>query len=278
MTFAARSTRAFAWRRKARRWNATGPEKSTIAAAATIRTARYRSRFRGSSVSNRATNGNASRKPNQDLNSDAGHPELLKELGEVAVDPLGFGFAAIHGARRSDRLRSRLLVHAGASPAHVWAWTVSSPPRQLAKHSAGPTCAWRVGGVQRTAVSDHLAFDRLAASAETPMVIVTARAGDEADGCLVGFSTQCSIDPLRYLVCLSTANETYRITRNSTTLVVHPLHRHDRSLHRGSSAKRRHVGARQAGRLLLARRPGRNAGARGMRLVRGRHRLRGRSR
>jgi flavin reductase (DIM6/NTAB) family NADH-FMN oxidoreductase RutF len=55
------------------------------------------------------------------------------------------------------------------------------------------------------------------------MLIVTARNDDAADGCLVGFSTQCSIDPVRFLVCLSNANRTYDIARRAPALVVHAL-------------------------------------------------------
>jgi flavin reductase (DIM6/NTAB) family NADH-FMN oxidoreductase RutF len=75
-------------------------------------------------------------------------------------------------------------------------------------------------------------FDDIAATVTTPMVIVTTRADEEMDGCLVGFSTQCSIDPVRYLVCLSTANRTYELARHATSLVVHMLHDapHDRAL------------------------------------------------
>jgi flavin reductase (DIM6/NTAB) family NADH-FMN oxidoreductase RutF len=78
------------------------------------------------------------------------------------------------------------------------------------------------------------AFDQITAALDTPMVIVTTRAGDEIDGCLVGFTTQCSIDPSRYLVCLSKRNRTYEIARRASTLVVHMLHddRRDRSLAR----------------------------------------------
>jgi flavin reductase (DIM6/NTAB) family NADH-FMN oxidoreductase RutF len=78
------------------------------------------------------------------------------------------------------------------------------------------------------------AFDRIAGTFDTPVVIVTTRAGDEMDGCLVSFSTQCSIDPVHYLVCLSTANRTYEIARRASTLVVHMLHddERDRSLAR----------------------------------------------
>jgi flavin reductase (DIM6/NTAB) family NADH-FMN oxidoreductase RutF len=68
------------------------------------------------------------------------------------------------------------------------------------------------------------AFERIAAAVDPPMVIVTARAGDDSDGCLVGFSTQCSIEPARYLVCLSKENRTYEIAQNATSLVVHMLH------------------------------------------------------
>jgi len=68
------------------------------------------------------------------------------------------------------------------------------------------------------------AFDDISATLTTPMVVVTTRAGDEADGCLVGFATQCSIHPPRYLVCLSVANRTYELAQRASTLVVHMLH------------------------------------------------------
>jgi flavin reductase (DIM6/NTAB) family NADH-FMN oxidoreductase RutF len=54
-----------------------------------------------------------------------------------------------------------------------------------------------------------------------PMFIVTASAGDERAGCLVGFATQCSIDPLRFLVCLSDKNRTFRVARHAELLAVH---------------------------------------------------------
>jgi flavin reductase (DIM6/NTAB) family NADH-FMN oxidoreductase RutF len=54
-----------------------------------------------------------------------------------------------------------------------------------------------------------------------PMFIVTARAGDERAGCLVGFATQCSIDPLRFLVCLSDKNQTFRVAQHAELLAVH---------------------------------------------------------
>jgi flavin reductase (DIM6/NTAB) family NADH-FMN oxidoreductase RutF len=54
-----------------------------------------------------------------------------------------------------------------------------------------------------------------------PMFIVTAAAGGERAGCLVGFATQCSIDPLRFIVCLSDKNRTFRVAQEASLLAVH---------------------------------------------------------
>jgi flavin reductase (DIM6/NTAB) family NADH-FMN oxidoreductase RutF len=67
------------------------------------------------------------------------------------------------------------------------------------------------------------AFERLVAAMDGAMVAVTAAAGDEADGCLVGFHSQCSIDPPRYAVWLSRANRTHELARSATHLAVHLL-------------------------------------------------------
>ena len=50
-----------------------------------------------------------------------------------------------------------------------------------------------------------------------PMFIATV----PGDGCLVGFATQCSIDPLRFLVCLSDKNKTYRLAKDATHMGLH---------------------------------------------------------
>ena len=50
-----------------------------------------------------------------------------------------------------------------------------------------------------------------------PMFIATV----PGDGCLIGFATQCSIDPLRFLACLSNKNRTYRLARNAEHMAVH---------------------------------------------------------
>src|SRR5215218_9524111 len=53
------------------------------------------------------------------------------------------------------------------------------------------------------------------------MFIVTACADGERSGCLVGFATQTSIDPGRFLVCLSRSNRTYRVGCAAELLGVH---------------------------------------------------------
>lgn len=68
-----------------------------------------------------------------------------------------------------------------------------------------------------------LTFNALVADLDYPMVVVTTAAGSELAGCLVGFATQCSIDPPRFLVCISKQNRTYRVARGAELLAVHFL-------------------------------------------------------
>jgi flavin reductase (DIM6/NTAB) family NADH-FMN oxidoreductase RutF len=54
-----------------------------------------------------------------------------------------------------------------------------------------------------------------------PMVIVTTASGDVRAGCLVGFHTQCGMEPSAYSVWLSKANHTYRIGSLAEVFAVH---------------------------------------------------------
>ncbi len=65
------------------------------------------------------------------------------------------------------------------------------------------------------------AFDRLMSLLDYPMFVVTTRACDELSGCLVGFATQVSIQPSRFLVGLSKRNHTYRIASRADHVAVH---------------------------------------------------------
>jgi flavin reductase (DIM6/NTAB) family NADH-FMN oxidoreductase RutF len=67
-------------------------------------------------------------------------------------------------------------------------------------------------------------LDALLGDGDPPMAVVTARASDgRIAGCLVGFSSQCSITPPRYAVWLSVKNYTYAVARDGTHLAVHLL-------------------------------------------------------
>ena len=56
---------------------------------------------------------------------------------------------------------------------------------------------------------DHR-FADLMTSLDHPMAIVTTASGEVRSGCLVGFHSQCGIDPPRYAIWLSKGNHTYR--------------------------------------------------------------------
>ena len=70
---------------------------------------------------------------------------------------------------------------------------------------------------------DTDAFDPFIGGLDYPMLVVTVSHDGERSGCLVGFATQCSIDPPRLLVCVSKANHTFRLARDADLLAVHVL-------------------------------------------------------
>jgi flavin reductase (DIM6/NTAB) family NADH-FMN oxidoreductase RutF len=72
------------------------------------------------------------------------------------------------------------------------------------------------------------AFEQVAATVDYPMYVVTAVADGEHSGCLVGFATQCSIHPPRFLACLSVKNHTFHVAKRAELLAVHLLHHDDK--------------------------------------------------
>ncbi len=62
--------------------------------------------------------------------------------------------------------------------------------------------------------------------------VVTARSGDERGGCLVAFTTQASIDPVRFLVLLSHGAHTYGLVEDSSACALHWLDRDQETLAR----------------------------------------------
>jgi flavin reductase (DIM6/NTAB) family NADH-FMN oxidoreductase RutF len=65
------------------------------------------------------------------------------------------------------------------------------------------------------------AFQRLVARLDYAMFIATVAAGGERAGCLVGFATQCSIHPPRFLAGISDKNRTYRVAQGAGSMAMH---------------------------------------------------------
>ena len=64
-------------------------------------------------------------------------------------------------------------------------------------------------------------FQHLVAQLDYPMFIATVAADDELAGCLIGFATQCSINPPRFLAGISDKNRTHRVAEGATTMAIH---------------------------------------------------------
>ncbi len=68
---------------------------------------------------------------------------------------------------------------------------------------------------------DDSAFQSLVGRLDPPMFIVTTVGRGERSGCLLGFATQTSIDPSRFLACVSDKNRTYRVAQDASHMAVH---------------------------------------------------------
>jgi flavin reductase (DIM6/NTAB) family NADH-FMN oxidoreductase RutF len=68
---------------------------------------------------------------------------------------------------------------------------------------------------------DDSAFQSLVGRLDAPMFIVTTVGRGERSGCLLGFATQTSIDPSRFLACVSDKNRTYRVAQDASHMAVH---------------------------------------------------------
>jgi flavin reductase (DIM6/NTAB) family NADH-FMN oxidoreductase RutF len=64
-------------------------------------------------------------------------------------------------------------------------------------------------------------FQQLVAQLDYPMFIATVAAGGERSGCLIGFATQSSIDPPRFLAGISDKNRTFRVAQGADTMAIH---------------------------------------------------------
>jgi flavin reductase (DIM6/NTAB) family NADH-FMN oxidoreductase RutF len=79
---------------------------------------------------------------------------------------------------------------------------------------------------------DVTAFEAIVKHLEYPMFVVSVAVDDDADACLVGFTSQCSIEPPRFTVFLSKVNRTYELATRAQILVAHRLRRDQHELAR----------------------------------------------
>lgn len=70
---------------------------------------------------------------------------------------------------------------------------------------------------------DESTFDDLMAGRDTAVAIVTTASGGQRGGCLIGFLSQCSIEPRRLAIWLSKANHTYQVGLTAKYMAVHFL-------------------------------------------------------
>jgi flavin reductase (DIM6/NTAB) family NADH-FMN oxidoreductase RutF len=73
-------------------------------------------------------------------------------------------------------------------------------------------------------------FARFVAALDYPLFVVTTSVASELTGCLIGFATQCSIHPPRFLACISKTNHTFRVAAQSAVLAVHIVDRKNKEI------------------------------------------------
>jgi flavin reductase (DIM6/NTAB) family NADH-FMN oxidoreductase RutF len=78
--------------------------------------------------------------------------------------------------------------------------------------------------------STKSAFARLVAALDYPLYVVTAAVRGEPTGCLIGFATQCSIHPPRFLACISRTNHTFQLARCASVFAVHVVDEANRDI------------------------------------------------
>src|SRR5215203_2455915 len=73
-------------------------------------------------------------------------------------------------------------------------------------------------------------FERLVATLDYPLYVVTTASQNQPTGCLIGFATQCSIHPPRFLACLSKKNHTLLLAHQAAFVGVHVIEEKDKDI------------------------------------------------
>ena len=77
-------------------------------------------------------------------------------------------------------------------------------------------------GSARSSVSED-EFSAFVEGLDYPLYVLTVAHDGQRSGCLVGFTTQVSIDPPQMLVCVSDKNHTHRLAQKAELVAVHVL-------------------------------------------------------
>lgn len=130
--------------------------------------------------------------------------------------------AGLLGHVQLTDLQSLALVHALEDDGNLFL-------RYRRVHVRATPSVVDVEGVDGRESETAQAFRDIVGDLTYPMLIVTASDGHDRSGCLVGFSSQSSIDPPRYVVWISKKNHTYGVARRADVLTVHfpSKHQHD---------------------------------------------------
>ncbi len=80
-------------------------------------------------------------------------------------------------------------------------------------------------GEQSAATPGSATFESVVSLLNYPMFVVTTAAAGHRAGCLVGFTSQTSINPPKFLVGLSRKNHTFEVAQRADHLAVHLLPR-----------------------------------------------------
>ena len=150
------------------------------------------------------------------LNGELARADLLDELCLTVAPTFVGGTSGIVGGDPLPDLLELTLVHARTRDDDLFL-------RYRRADRPGPSPA-------RAVAPALAAFGQIVTDLEYPMMIVTAAAADERSGCLVGFGTQASISPGRYVVLLSKINHTFRVAVDAEVVAVHFLSSDDRAL------------------------------------------------
>lgn len=84
-------------------------------------------------------------------------------------------------------------------------------------------------------MAHNVDLDPFMQNLDYPLYVVTVASETETgpasrSGCLVGFATQCSIDPPRFLVCISKINHSYKLMSRARLVGLHVVDADQRDL------------------------------------------------